>query len=164
MPASVSICDVRQALRPSLGSELVDGTDVAEQAAQVLRAYASYRDTFFTVQERLANVLFNVLYALLGPSMTVRLDDGGSARIRISDLPDIADDAMYALFTGLTVYSVNYENLKDYSLRAGSLSAMRVLYEKYDAFQSPEEKRLMARVIRGGYPRSRYTAWLPEAQ
>ena len=164
MPASVRVSDVRQALRPSLGSGVVDGTPVAEQAALVLRAYASYRDTFDTVQERLANTLFNALYALLGPSMTVRLDDGSSVRIRISDLPDIADDAMYALFNGLTVYSVNYENLKDYSLRAGSLSAMRVLYEKYDAFQSPEEKRLMARVIRGGYPPSRYVSWLPEAQ
>lgn len=164
VPASIKTSDVRQALRPSLGSELVDGTPVAEQMAQVLRGYASYRDTFFTLQERLANTLFNMLYSLLGPSMTVRLDDGSSVRIRISDLPDIADDAMYALFSGLTVYSVNYESLKDYSLRAGSLSAMRVLYEKYDAFQSPEEKRLMARVIRGGYPQSRYTAWLPEAQ
>ncbi len=164
MPASIKTSDVRQALRPTLGTELVDGAPVAEQVAQALRAYAPYRDTFFTLQERLANTLFNLLYSLLGPSMTVRLDDGSSARIRISDLTDIADDAMYALFNSLTVYSVNYENLKDYSLRAGSLSAMRVLYEKYDAFQSPEEKRLMARIIRGGYPQRRYTAWLPEAQ
>ena len=161
MPAIIRITDVRRALAPRLGSELVDGTDIADQVAQVLRGYASYRDTLEQLAERLANTLFNALYNILGPSMTVRLDNGAFTRIRLSDLPEIADDALYALFNQLTVYSVNYETLKDYSLRAESLSAMRVLYEKYDDFQSPEEKALMARVIRTGYPPARYEAWLP---
>lgn len=161
MPAIVRTSDVRAALAPRLGTELVAGTDIAEQAARTLRGYASYRDTFEDLAERLANTLFNALYSVLGPSMTVRLDDGSLSRIRISDLPEIADDALYAVFTSLTVYSVTYENLKDYSLRAGSLSAMRVLLERYDEFQSPEEKALMVQVIRGGYPPHRYQSWLP---
>ena len=161
MPASVRISDVRRALAPRLGSDMVDGTDIADQAARTLRGYASYRDTLEQLAERLSNTLFNALYNILGPSMTVRLDDGTFTRIRLSDLPEIADDALYALFSQLTVYSVTYETLKDYSLRAGSLSAMRVLYEKYDDFQSPEEKALMARVIRTGYPPARDEAWLP---
>lgn len=161
MPAIVRTSDVRTALAPRLGTELVAGTDIAEQAARTLRSYASYRDTFEDLAERLANTLFNALYSVLGPSMTVRLDDGSLSRIRICDLPEIADDALYAVFTSLTVYSVTYENLKDYSLRAGSLSAMRVLLERYDEFQSPEEKALMIQVIRGGYPPRRYQGWLP---
>ena len=161
MPAIIRISDVRRALQPRLGTDMVDGTDIAEQAAQVLRGYASYRDTLEMLAERLANTLFNALYNILGPSMTVRLDDGAFTRIRLSDLPEIADDALYALFIQMTVYSVNYQTLKDYSIRAGSLSAMRVLYERYDEFQSPEEKALIARVIRTGYPPARYEAWLP---
>ena len=147
MPAVVRISDVRSALRPLLGSDMVDGTDVADQAAQAMRSFASYRDTFEALAERVANVLFNVLYTTLGPSMTVRLDDGRMTRIHIGDLPVIADACLYALFSELTVYSVTYGNLKDYAMRAGSISAMRVLCEKYDEFQSPEEKELMARVI-----------------
>ena len=95
--------------------------------------------------------------------MAVRLDDGRLLRVRMQDLPDVADAAMGALFEGMTVYSVNYQTLKDYSLRTGSLSAMRVLYLRYGAFQPPEEKALMARIIRERYPRERYAAWLDDA-
>ncbi|MBQ8655284.1 MAG: hypothetical protein IJ507_10155 [Clostridia bacterium] len=164
MPAMIRISDVRRALRPALGSDMVDGTDVAEQAAHTLRSYAPYRDTFETLSERLKNVLFNALYTSVGPSMTVRLDNGRMERIRLGDLEAIADDCMYALFDGLTVYSVNFQNLKDYTLRSESLSALRVLWEKYDAFQSGEEKALMARIIRENYPPERYRGWLPEQE
>lgn len=160
MPAVVRTSDVRRALRGVLGSDMVDGTDVAEQAAQVMRGFASYKDGFEALAERVANVLFNVLYTTLGPSMTVRLDDGQMVRIRISDLPVIADECLYALFCGLTVYSVTYRNLKDYAMRSGSISAMRVLWEKYDEFQSPEEKQLMARIIRENCAPERYSSWL----
>lgn len=147
MPAVIRTSDVRRALRPWLGSDMVEGTDVAEQAAQALRSFAPYRDSFETLAERVANALFNALYTVLGPSMTVRLDDGRMVRIRIGDLPVIADACLYALFCGLTVYSVTYQNLKEYAMRAGSISAMQVLCEKYDEFQSPQEKELMERVI-----------------
>lgn len=162
MPAVIRTSDVRRVLRPWLGSAMVDGSDVAEQAAQVLRGYASYRDTLEMLAERVANALFNTLYALLGPSMTVTLDDGRTVRIHISDLPSIADECMYVLFSSMSVYSVTYRNLKDYSLRSGSMSAMRALWEKYDEFQSGEEKALMARVIRENCPKERYQGWLPE--
>ena len=80
----------------------------------------------------------------------------------MQDLPDIADAVLGVLFDGMTVYSVNYQTLKDYSLRTGSLSAMRVLYQQYDDFQSPEEKALMARIIRDNHPRERYASWLKD--
>ena len=163
MPAMVKLSDVRAALRPVLGSELVDGAEVAEQAAHVLRSYAPYKDTFETLAEKLANTLFNALYTLLGPAMTVRLDDGALVRIHIRDLPDIADEVLYALFTGLTVYSVSYQNLQDYALRSGSLSAMRTLLESYGAFMSAEERECMGRVVRDGYPEARWSRWMKEA-
>ena len=59
---------------------------------------------------------------------------------------------------------MNFQNLKDYSLRTGSLSAMRVLYQKYDDFQSQEEKDLMARIIRDNHPRERYATWLKDKE
>ena len=163
MPAAVKTDSVREALRPYLGSAMVEGTTVAEQAAQALRTYAPYRDELEDVAERVRRALFDCLYGVLGPRMAVRLDDGRMLRIRMQDLPELADAAMGALFEGMTVYSVNYQTLKDYSLRTGSLSAMRALYLRYDAFQPPEEKALMARVIRERYPRERYEGWLADA-
>lgn len=162
MPVVIRTQSVRDALRPRLGSAMVEGCDVADRAASVLRSYAPYRDSLEDLSERLCNVLFDCLYGILGPSMTVRLDDGHMQRIHMRELPDIADDAMGALFEGMTVYSVNYNTLKDYSMRTGSLSAMRVLYQQYDEFQSPEEKAIIARIIRDNVQPERYRSWLKE--
>ncbi|MGN0778652.1 MAG: hypothetical protein ACI4MJ_05850 [Aristaeellaceae bacterium] len=160
MSAIVKTADVHLALTAWLGTALVERTGIAIETAQLLRGYVSGRDTLQELAEQLANRLFQTLYNVLGPSMTVRLDDGTRCRIHLSDLPDMADDALYALLCHLPVHATHYQMLKDYSLRAGSLSAMRVLYEQYDAFQAPEEKALMVRVIRGGYPPARYSSWL----
>lgn len=161
VPVAIRTEQVRKALRPRLGSDIVDATDVADCAADVLRAYAPYRDTLEQLAERMGNALFGSLYRTLGPRMTVRLDQGDMVRIRLQDLPEVADDAMGALFESLTVYSVSYDLLKEYSMRSGSLSAMRVLYQRYDDFQSPEEKRIIARIVRDRYPAARYRDWLP---
>lgn len=161
VPVAIRTEQVRAALRLRLGSDMVQETDVADRAADVLRGYSPYRDTLEALSERLCNTLFDCLYRSLGPRMTVRLDSGAMVRIRIQELPEVADDAMGALFEALTVYSVSYGLLKDYSLRSGSLSAMRVLYQRYDAFQSAQEKEIIARIVRDRYPAERYQAWLP---
>lgn len=162
MPVAIQTDKVREALRPRVGSDMVDGTDIVERVAHTLRSYAPYRDTLEDLADQISNVLFDCLYAVLGPSMTVRLDGNRLTRIRIHDLPDLADDVLGVYFESMPVYSVSYTTLKDYSLRTGSLNAIRVLYQRYDAFQSPEEKALMARIVRDRFPKERYSAWLEE--
>ena len=164
MPVAISTYNVKCALRPYLGSDMVDATPIAEETAHALRSYAPYKETLEDLALRVANALFDVLYSVLGPRMTIRLDNGDMVRIRIDDLPFLADAVLGVMFDGMTVYSVNFQNLKDYSLRTGSLSAMRVLYQKYDDFQSQEEKDLMARIIRDNHPRERYATWLKDKE
>lgn len=164
MPVAISTYNVKCALRPYLGSDMVDATPIAEEAAHALRSYAPYKETLEDLALRVANALFDVLYSVLGPRMTIRLDNGDLVRIRMDDLPFLADAVLGVMFDGMTVYSVNFQNLKDYSLRTGSLSAMRVLYQKYDDFQSQEEKDLMARIIRDNHPRERYATWLKDKE
>lgn len=164
MSAAISTYHVKRALQPFLGSELVDATSIAEEAAHVLRSYVPYRESLEQLAQRVTDALFNGLYASLGPHMRIRLDSGEITRIRMQDLPDVADAVMGVLFDGMTVYSVSFQTLKDYSLRTGSLSAMRVLYQKYDEFQSSEEKALMAQIIRDSHPRARYAAWLKDGE
>ena len=164
MAVAINTYSVKCALRPYLGSDMVDGTPIAEEAAHVLRSYAPYRDTLEDLSQRLCNVLFDGLYSELGPRMTVRLDGGQMVRIHMQDLPQVADAVLGALFDSMSVYTVNFQTLKDYSLRTGSLSAMRVLYQKYDDFQSQEEKALMARIIRDNYQPFLYESWLKDGE
>ena len=138
---------VQEALRGRLGSEIVEHTGVCESVLRTLLRYAPYRDTLDDLEKRVESCLFNELYGYLGDSMTVLLDDGSLSRIAMRELPSLADDAMGVLFRNMQVYSVTYEKLKDYALYSGSLSAMRTLCERFDAFQSAEEKQLMEKII-----------------
>lgn len=160
MPGYVTAEQVAQALRPSLGSAVLEQTGLCEGAARLLKRFAPYRETLEELAQRVESYLFDTLYGYLGDDMTVKTDSGELRRIRMRELPQLADDVMGVLFDSMQVYSITYTKLKDYSLHAGSLSAMRVLYQKFDAFQPPEEKELIARVIRDNYPPERYAAWL----
>ena len=153
---------VREALRSRLGSSLVDEPGFADPLADVLRSYASYRDTFADLADRVENTLFNMLYDRLGPSMTVRMNDGSFRRIRSSEFRDAADDVMGVFFDQLKVYSVNYEALHAYAMEPGSFSAMRVLYTKFGSLMPAGERQMLARVIREIRPASDWKEWLDD--
>ena len=100
---------VREVLRPRFGSALMDEPGAADRTAGLLNSYASYKDTFADMASRVEDTLFNMLYDHLGPSMTVRMDNGVTRRIHTSELKDAADDVMGVLFDQMKVYSVNYD-------------------------------------------------------
>ena len=133
---------VREALRARLGSALVDEPGFADPLSALLNSYAPYKDTFADMAARVEDVLFNTLYEHLGPSMTVRMDNGSARRIRTAELKDAADDVMGILFDRMKVYSVNYEALHTYCMESGSFSAMRVLYTRYRDFLPESERRI----------------------
>ena len=153
---------VREALRSRLGSALVDEPGVPDRAADVLRSYAPYKDTLAGLAVRVEDALFNTLYERLGPSMTVRMDDGTTRRVRTAELKDAADDVMGVLFDRLKVYSVSYESLHSYVMEAGSFSAMRVLYTKFGSLMPAGERQVLARVIREARPASEWREWLSD--
>lgn len=151
---------IRETLRSRLGSSLVDEPGFADPLAVLLREYAPYKDTFADLASKVEDQLFNMLYERLGPSMSVRMSDGSSRRVRTAELKDAADDVMGVLFDELKVYSVNYEALQAYVMESGSFSAMRTLYLRYGDFMSPGEKQVLARVIQGARPDSYWRDWL----
>ena len=151
---------VREALRGRLGSSLVDEPGFADPLADVLRSYASYKDTFSILAARVEDTLFNMLYNRLGSSMSVRMNDGSFRRIRTSELRDAADDVMGVFFDQLKVYSVNYDALQAYAMESGSFSAMRVLYTRYADLMTGEERKVLAKVIREARPDSDWKEWL----
>lgn len=151
---------VREALRSRFGSALVDEPGFAERVAAPLRSYASYKDTFADLASRVEDILFNILYEHLGPSMAARMDSGVSRRIRTAELKDAADDVLGVLFDQLRVYSVNYESIHAYCMESGSFAAMRVLCTKYRDFLPDSERKIMARIIHDSRPPSDWQSWL----
>ena len=151
---------IRETLRSRLGSSLVDEPGFADPLAVLLREYAPYKDTFADLASKVEDQLFNMLYERLGPSMSVRMSDGSSRRVRTAELKDAADDVMGVLFDELKVYSVSYEALQAYVMESGSFSAMKTLYLRYGNFMSPGEKQVLARVIQGARPDSFWRDWL----
>ena len=154
---------VRDALRPRLGSALVDEPGFLDGITHTLRSFAPYKDTFASMAARLEEDLFNLLYERLGPGMSVTMDGGRTRRVRTAELKDAADDVMGVLFDSLKVYSVNYDILHDYCMETGSFSALRVLYTKYQVFLPEGERRIIARIIRDNYPASAWENWLSPA-
>ena len=151
---------VREVLRPRFGSALMDEPGVADRAAGLLNSYASYTDTFTGMAARMEDVLFNMLYDHLGPSMTVRMDNGISRRVKTAELKDAADDVMGVLFDRLKVYSVSYESIHAYCMESGSYSAMRVLYTRYRDFLPDTERKIIARIVRDSRPRTDWESWI----
>ena len=147
MAGYMTVDQVRDALRPHLGSDVVEHTTLCDGALRVLLRYAPYRDTLDMLSKRVESYLFDTLYDYLGDSMTVLLDNGQLVRIHMRELPMLADEVMGVLFRSMQVYSITYEKLRDYAMRSGSLCAMRTLRERFGSFLSPEERTLMERIL-----------------
>jgi hypothetical protein len=54
----------------------------------------------------------------------------------------------------------NFLLIKDYSLHAGSLAALKALYLHYEAYQSQEEFKTIVRVIKTCHPPFRWRGWI----
>lgn len=155
----ISVEEVRNALRPRFGTVLTEDPGFSEGAADLLRRFAPYRDTFASLTAQMEDYLFNALYDRLGPGMTLRLDDGQEHRFMTSDLPVAADEALFPLFDALTPYSVNYDRLHTYWMDTGSFSAMRALYLNFSDFLPPQEIGVIERIVQENVPVRLQNIW-----
>ena len=162
MAMPVGIEEVERVLRPWLGSLFVNANPLAEEVAEYLRSYAPYRQTLEELRNELESLLMRKLNALTNRSLTVILDNYHSRRLNMSVIADITDDLMGLIFDKLTPFSANFIKLNDYSMRTPSINALRVLYQKYASYFSPEEFSFMLSVIKGVYPPEKYEGWLRE--
>ena len=70
------------------------------------------------------------------------------------------DDVMGLVFDSLTPFSANFTKINEYALHEESLSALRVLYQKYREFFTKEQYDFLVKMIRSIYPPERYAGWL----
>ena len=160
MPFPVRTARVREALAPFLGADTPACAAASEQAAEVLRRFVPYQQPLEELTRQLNDALFGVLYACLGPRMTLSFSDGRQVRIRMADIPDLSDCVLGVLIESLPTSQATLDLLRDHAMRETSLSALRALLTRFDRYHSPEEQALMRRVVRDNYPPERYADWL----
>lgn len=161
MPIPIRTAQVREALLPYLGTDTLVRSSVAEHVAELLRQFSPHRQTLDSLARQLGDTLFSDLYACLGQRMTLLTDDGRQARIRVADIPDLADSALGVLFDSLPDSEETLHLVRAYAMQTTSLAAMRALLLRFSRHQSPDEQAILRRIIRDNYPPERYAAWLP---
>lgn len=108
----------------------------------------------------LDSTLFQAVRTETKGKMLIPLPDGGLVRVRVEDFSAMADELMYLPFAALPVDARSFMLLQDYSMRASSLSALKVLYTRFADMQSKEELKAIASVARSCYPAFRLRGWL----
>ncbi|MCE5342806.1 MAG: hypothetical protein LLF96_04350 [Eubacteriales bacterium] len=162
MAIPVDVQAVERVLRPWLGSMLLSAMPLVGDIADIMREYAPYKQTFAQLKEAVEHVLFTDLSHATGGGMCIVLDDYSTRRLKLKDMQSITDDVMGLVFDSLNPFSANFVRLNDYALHEESLSALRVLYQKYHAFFTEEQFTFLVQMIRKIYPPERYEAWLKE--
>ena len=150
---------IRDALRSCFGSSLAEDPSMIEGVSRVLESFVPGRESFGDLSRRMEDFLFNALYDRLGPGMTFRMEDGSAQRIRLSDLPRLADEMLYPLFATFKPWSLHYERLHAWWMETGSFSAMRALYLHFSAFLPEQDRLLIERVVRENLPAAQQAAW-----
>ena len=153
--------DVERVLRPWLGNLFLFSNSFAAETASLIREYAPYRQTLEELHEKLERFVLTRLTRLTHGSMQIVTEQYKTRRLTLQSISWMSDDVMGIVFDSLTPFSANFVKLNDYSLHVESLSALRVLYQQYQDFYTPEEMRFIVREIRIIYPSYRYEAWLP---
>lgn len=154
--------ELEAALRPWLGSLFLTSNPLLGQLTQLLRAYAPYRQTLEDLRKEVESFLITGINRYTHSSMMVLNDRYHTVRLTEAHIRWMTDDVMGVLFDKLTPFSANFVKLNDYSLRVQSLSALRVLYQKYASFYSDEELRLLVDVVKRTYPPEKYRDWLKD--
>ena len=160
MAIPVDVKDVERVLRPWLGSLLLSSNTLASDLACVLMEYAPYRHTLQQLRDCVAHDLLTGVNRVTGGSMCIVQDNYRTRRLTLSDMQWMTDDVMGLVFDSLTPFSANFTKLNDFALHEESLSAMRVLYQKYRSFFTDEQYQFLIKMIRTIYPPERYTMWL----
>ena len=160
MAIPVDVKDVERVLRPWLGSLLLTSSTLVADIACVVMEYSPYRLTLPQLRDCLAHDLLTGINRITGGNMCVVQDNYRTKRLTLRDMQWMTDDVMGLVFDSLTPFSANFTKINEYALHEESLSALRVLYQKYREFFTKEQYDFLVKMIRSIYPPERYAGWL----
>ena len=151
-------------LRPWLGEAFLAHCDVCARAGALLDAFDARRPDFESLLHALDALLFRAVRDMTEGDMRVLLDDGRLMRVRVDDIAQMADEVLYLAFSALPRGAWHCAQVRAFAMTHDSLSALRALYVDFAAFQTEDERRLIARTARACHPEYRWRAWLPETE
>ena len=147
-------------LKPWLGAPLLDALHpLMGEIAGRLSGF-SIRGNGDDLTEELDNLLFGAVRDVSRGKMLAQLDDGTYVRIRLEDFFAMADELMFLAFAEFPIDPPHFLYLREYSMRHASLSALRALYTRFSAMQTPQELETLASVAKSCYPAFRWREWL----
>lgn len=157
----IAVAQVEIALQPWLGVRLSRALfPFMEEIAGLLNGYSAHRAPPDALFHQLDSLLFRAVREQTGGSMLAMLQDGSWIRIQVEDFATMADDLLLLVFQLFPVDSFHLLLLRDYSMRQSSLAALRVLYTRFAALQTPGELETIASVARACHPAFRLRGWL----
>lgn len=156
----VSQAQVMIVLKPWLGGPLLEAlTPTVREIAGRLNGF-SFGGRQDGLAGELDSLLFRAVRQATAGDMLIALDDGTWVRSRLEDFAAMADELMLLPFLELPVDERRLRDLRDYSMRYPSLSALRALYTRFAPLQTPEELAAIASVAKSCYPAFRWREWL----
>ena len=148
-------------LRPWLGGDFVTAhAPLMERVTLRLSQFLPQRDSLEKAAQDLDSLLFMAVRDATGGRMLLRMDSNQYIRVKMADFSLMADELLFLLMEQLRVDGQNFLLIRDYSLRSGSLAALKALYLHYEAYQSPEEFKTIVRVIKTCHAPFRWRGWL----
>lgn len=131
-------------LRETLGDALIDRCpDMVYNVNQTLVRFGRTQDTLSSLFRMLDSSLFNTVYMGTDRTMLV-VNQGRRMRVTTDQIRDLSDRLLALVYENAPVTQQLQDALFDFS-REGSLSAMRVLAERYPLDQF--EREYLLRVL-----------------
>ena len=148
---------VTRLLQPWLGAAFLQRCDLAQQVADTLNGCDIAQTPIALLAKDLDEMIFHTLRDMTFGDMRVLLDDGRTMRVRVDDVDAMADELLYLK---LPRNPEQYQRLRQFAMTHESLSALRTLYLRFAAFQTPDELDFIARTVRSAYSPYRWHEWL----
>lgn len=157
----ISVEQMADILRPWLSRAFVAGhTDLMERITIRLNTFSPLRDDVPDTAQWVDNLLFMAVREYTRGKMVLVTDAGQPVRVRVEDFATMADDALYLLFASLPKDSRSLALIREYSVKHGSLSALKALYLDFNALETQEEWSTVRRVITSCHAVYRWRAWI----
>ena len=134
--------------------------DLAQQVADTLNGCDIAQTPIALLAKDLDEMIFHTLRDMTFGDMRVLLDDGRTMRVRVDDVDAMADELLYLKLQQLPRNPEQYQRLRQFAMTHESLSALRTLYLRFAAFQTPDELDFIARTVRSAYSPYRWHEWL----
>ena len=160
----IELESIAQTLRPWLGDELVNRMPrVLTEAQRRLSTFTAGRDDLAELEQSLEGLMYTAVRRETGAAFLVTLEETEPRpnwEVEPDDFAVIADELMWLLFERFPIDARHLMLLRDYSMRASSLSAIRALYLRFREYETLDELKALRRVARGSYPAYRWQSWL----